>query len=83
MYWEMHLSNTVVYCIVLKRCIPPIWLRLFRWGVYDVDDAVRGALHLSQTGEVDEESLAISGGSAGGYTVLAALTFKDVFKVGK
>lgn len=53
-----------------------------KWGVYDVDDAVHGALYLSQTGEADEDSLAISGGSAGGYTVLAALTFKDVFKVG-
>ena len=44
---------------------------------------MHGALHLSKAGEVDGDRLAISGGSAGGYTVLAALTFKDVFKAGK
>ena len=63
--------------------VSPILLHLIRWGVYDVDDAVHGALHLSQTGEVDEERLVISGGSAGGFTVLAALAFKDAFRVGK
>jgi len=52
------------------------------WGVVDVDDAVNGALYLVERGDVDENRLAITGGSAGGYTALAALTFRDVFKAG-
>jgi dipeptidyl aminopeptidase/acylaminoacyl peptidase len=52
------------------------------WGVVDVDDAVNGALFLVEGGEADPERLAITGGSAGGYTALAAMTFRDVFKAG-
>ncbi|MBE9129059.1 MULTISPECIES: alpha/beta hydrolase family protein [unclassified Coleofasciculus] len=53
-----------------------------RWGIVDVDDCANGAKYLAQQGLVDEERLAIAGGSAGGYTTLAALTFRDVFKAG-
>jgi dienelactone hydrolase len=53
-----------------------------QWGVVDVDDCVNGALYLVERGEVDGDRLAISGGSAGGYTTLNALTFRDVFKAG-
>jgi dipeptidyl aminopeptidase/acylaminoacyl peptidase len=52
------------------------------WGVADVDDCVNGALHLVRQGAADPERLMITGGSAGGYTTLAALTFRDVFKAG-
>ena len=52
------------------------------WGVVDVEDCVAGALHLAETGRADRERLAIRGGSAGGYTTLAALTFHDVFRAG-
>ncbi len=52
------------------------------WGIVDVDDCVNGAKYLVQQGKVDGERLAISGGSAGGYTTLAALTFRDTFKAG-
>lgn len=52
------------------------------WGVVDVDDCVNGALHLVREGKVDEERIAITGGSAGGFTTLCALTFRDVFKAG-
>ena len=57
------------------------------WGVLDVDDCVAVARYLSSderppTGQVDAERLAIRGGSAGGFTVLAALTFHDVFSAG-
>ena len=52
------------------------------WGVVDVDDAVAAAEHLSSIGAVDGDRLAISGGSAGGYTTLAALTFRDRFAAG-
>jgi dipeptidyl aminopeptidase/acylaminoacyl peptidase len=53
-----------------------------RWGIVDVDDCVNGALTLVDSGRVDRERLAIRGGSAGGYTTLCALTFRDVFRAG-
>jgi dipeptidyl aminopeptidase/acylaminoacyl peptidase len=52
------------------------------WGVVDVDDCVNAAGWLSRRGEVDGDRLAIRGGSAGGYTTLCALTFRDVFACG-
>ncbi|GAA4025951.1 S9 family peptidase [Actimicrobium antarcticum] len=52
------------------------------WGVVDVDDALNAARFLVAEGAADPEKLAIRGGSAGGYTALAALTFHDVFKAG-
>jgi dipeptidyl aminopeptidase/acylaminoacyl peptidase len=52
------------------------------WGIVDVDDCVNAAKYLGATGKVDPHKLAISGGSAGGYTTLAALTFKDTFQAG-
>lgn len=53
-----------------------------QWGVVDVDDCANAALWLAGEGHVDGERLAISGGSAGGYTTLCALTFHDVFGAG-
>jgi dipeptidyl aminopeptidase/acylaminoacyl peptidase len=53
-----------------------------QWGVVDVDDCVNGARYMVELGEADPERLIIRGGSAGGYTTLAALTFRDVFKAG-
>ncbi len=52
------------------------------WGVVDVDDCVNGAKYLAGRGDVAGDRLAITGGSAGGYTTLCALTFRDVFKAG-
>jgi len=52
------------------------------WGVVDVDDCVNGARYLVERGAVDGERLAITGGSAGGYTTLCAITFRNVFKAG-
>jgi dipeptidyl aminopeptidase/acylaminoacyl peptidase len=52
------------------------------WGVVDVDDCVNGAKYLVSKGWADPHRLAITGGSAGGYTALCALTFRDVFKAG-
>lgn len=52
------------------------------WGIVDVDDCVNGARSLAEQGVVDGNRLAITGGSAGGYTVLCALAFRDVFKAG-
>jgi dipeptidyl aminopeptidase/acylaminoacyl peptidase len=53
-----------------------------QWGIVDVADAVNGARQLVALGKADPKRLAIRGGSAGGYTTLAALTFHDVFKAG-
>ena len=53
------------------------------WGVVDIDDVCNGAKYLVKEGLVDGERLCIDGGSAGGYTTLGALAFKDVFKAGK
>ena len=52
------------------------------WGVVDVDDCVAGAQFLAAQGRVDGRRCVISGGSAGGYTTLAALTFRDFFQGG-
>lgn len=53
-----------------------------QWGVADVADCVAAAQYLVERGDVDSDRLAIKGGSAGGFTVLAALTFHDVFGAG-
>ncbi len=53
-----------------------------RWGIVDVDDCVNCARYLIERGEADAERVAIRGGSAGGYTTLAALTFNDLFRAG-
>ena len=47
------------------------------WGVVDVDDCVNGAQYLIERGEADGARCVITGGSAGGYTTLNALTFRD------
>jgi len=53
-----------------------------QWGIVDVDDCVNSARYLVERGKVDGERLAIRGGSAGGYTTLCALTFRNFFKAG-
>jgi dipeptidyl aminopeptidase/acylaminoacyl peptidase len=53
-----------------------------QWGIVDVNDSVNAAKYLVDRGEVDEEKLAIRGGSAGGYTTINSLTFRNVFKAG-
>jgi dipeptidyl aminopeptidase/acylaminoacyl peptidase len=53
-----------------------------KWGIVDVDDCVNGARFLATRGEADGNRLMIDGGSAGGYTTLCALTFRDQFKAG-
>jgi dipeptidyl aminopeptidase/acylaminoacyl peptidase len=52
------------------------------WGIVDVDDCANGARFLATRGDVDGNRLMIDGGSAGGYTTLCALTFRDQFKAG-
>jgi dipeptidyl aminopeptidase/acylaminoacyl peptidase len=52
------------------------------WGVADVDDCVSGARFLAERERIDGQRCVISGGSAGGYTTLAALAFRDFFQGG-
>jgi dipeptidyl aminopeptidase/acylaminoacyl peptidase len=54
-----------------------------QWGVVDVADCVRAATFLAERGRVDGNRLLIRGGSAGGFTTLAALAFRPgVFRAG-
>jgi len=53
-----------------------------QWGVVDVDDCEAAARWLGEQGRVDPTRLCIRGGSAGGYTTLAALAFRDTFAAG-
>ena len=53
-----------------------------QWGVVDVEDCVAAARQVARQGLADPARLAIRGGSAGGYTTLAALATADVFKAG-
>lgn len=52
------------------------------WGIVDVDDCVAAARFLADRGDVDPDRLVISGSSAGGFTTLSALAFRDVFAAG-
>jgi dipeptidyl aminopeptidase/acylaminoacyl peptidase len=54
-----------------------------QWGIVDVADTVNVARHLVAQGKADPKRLIVRGGSAGGYTTLAALTFHPgEFKAG-
>ena len=53
-----------------------------RWGIVDVEDCAAAAEALAARGEADPGKLLIRGGSAGGYTTLAALAFRDTFAAG-
>jgi dipeptidyl aminopeptidase/acylaminoacyl peptidase len=52
------------------------------WGVVDLQDCVSAARYLVEHGEADPQRLLITGGSAGGYTTICALTFTDEFAAG-
>ncbi len=52
------------------------------WGIADVEDCIAAAKFLADAGEADPDRLIITGGSAGGYTTLAALAFGDAFAAG-
>jgi dipeptidyl aminopeptidase/acylaminoacyl peptidase len=53
-----------------------------QWGVADVADCIAAAQYLVAKSLANPKQLAISGGSAGGYTTLCALTFHRVFQAG-
>jgi dipeptidyl aminopeptidase/acylaminoacyl peptidase len=45
-----------------------------QWGIVDVADVMTAVLALAEAGEADGKRLGIRGGSAGGWTALAAVT---------
>ncbi len=53
-----------------------------QWGVVDLNDCVNAARYLVERGDADGERLLITGGSAGGFTTISALTFTDLFAAG-
>jgi dipeptidyl aminopeptidase/acylaminoacyl peptidase len=53
-----------------------------QWGVVDVEDCAHAALFLAEQGLADRARLVATGGSAGGYTTLCLLTFRDEFAAG-
>ena len=52
------------------------------WGIADVEDTQHAIAYLAGQQKIDPKRCLIRGGSAGGYTVLSALTFTDTFKAG-
>ncbi len=52
------------------------------WGIVDVEDCEAAARYMISQGLADPNKIAITGGSAGGYTTLAALAFTNTFSVG-
>ncbi len=52
------------------------------WGVVDLEDCVNAARYLVESGEADGQRLLITGGSAGGYTTICALTYTEEFAAG-
>jgi dipeptidyl aminopeptidase/acylaminoacyl peptidase len=52
------------------------------WGIVDVDDSIAATRFLIDRGDADRDRLIIRGGSAGGFTTLSALTFREVFAAG-
>ncbi|HUE61320.1 MAG TPA: prolyl oligopeptidase family serine peptidase, partial [Acidimicrobiales bacterium] len=53
-----------------------------RWGIADVDDCCKAIEWLDEQGLVDGGRALIRGGSAGGFTTLAAMAFTDTFAAG-
>ncbi|MEM7428239.1 MAG: prolyl oligopeptidase family serine peptidase [Pseudomonadota bacterium] len=52
------------------------------WGIADVEDVIDASLAVADRGLADRNRMMISGGSAGGFTVLCALAFHDVYAAG-
>ena len=53
-----------------------------QWGVVDIEDIVAAVHHLIDNELVAPDKIAIRGGSAGGYAVLASLAASDLFAAG-
>ena len=52
------------------------------WGIFDIQDIHHAAKYFSSKSKIDKSRCIIRGSSAGGFTVLSALTKLDIFKTG-
>ncbi|MGA7324515.1 MAG: prolyl oligopeptidase family serine peptidase [Rhodomicrobium sp.] len=50
------------------------------WGVADVEDTICAAQFAASSGFADPRAIFLTGGSAGGYTVLMAIATADIFR---
>jgi len=75
-YFDVDYTGSFGYGTAYRRALDS------HWGVRDVEDVVAGACAMADQGKADLRRLLISGSSAGGYTVLAALVNSDVFAAG-
>jgi dipeptidyl aminopeptidase/acylaminoacyl peptidase len=73
---DVNYSGSIGYGRVYRKRLNGVW------GVADVDDCINAARYLVAQGLGDGGRLIISGGSAGGFTTLSALTFRSLFKAG-
>lgn len=73
---DVNYSGSSGYGRAYRKCLNR------QWGIVDVNDCSQAALYVAEQGWADKDRLAIRGGSAGGFTTLAALAFTDVFKAG-
>ena len=85
---NFNVDNNFILCSTKNTSLAVRFSVFDRWGIYDVDDCCSGAMSLAAPEDgsppkVDKDKLCIDGGSAGGYTTLACLTFRDAFKAGK
>lgn len=74
-------------CVVVRLMFPSFSSQFRqslqgKWGITDVADVCNGALWCVEQGLVNGNWLCIDGRSAGGYTTMAALVFKNVFSAG-
>lgn len=53
-----------------------------KWGIYDVDDCCAGVQYLVRENLADRDRICIHGGSAGGFTTLSCLAFRELFAAG-
>ncbi len=53
-----------------------------QWGVVDLEDVMAAVRYLITLGRIDKNKVVIHGGSAGGYSVMAALSQCDLFAAG-
>jgi dipeptidyl aminopeptidase/acylaminoacyl peptidase len=73
---DVNYAGSTGYGTAYRRALDGVW------GVADVGDCVAAATHLVNQGLADPDRIAITGGSAGGYTTLCALTFTSRFRAG-
>ncbi|PHT70745.1 hypothetical protein T459_25849 [Capsicum annuum] len=73
---DVNYGGSTGYGRAYRECL------LGKWGIVDINDCCSCAKYLVDEGKVDGKRLCITGCSAGGYTTLASLAFRDTFRAG-